>query len=222
MKNEFIDLSVKLQKVLGRERLFVIPFEELGLPFFTSLSHEQRTQVIQQMQTLLEIANDLQSHDLKVTDPANLIRTFFKKFNLHAPAWVIDSITKDDFVDVWNFDSRLVVASFNFFDICSYSLEEIFCRPWSELFSREGDVHIQLFQLARSLLNGEITQPVDTTYIPQHKVRETYYAKEDRYVVLQPRLFSPVYAGDKLFGFLSVNRIIQIVPEKVLRFSHEL
>lgn len=220
MKNEFIDLSVKLQKILGREGLFIIPFEEPGLPFFSSLSPEQRTQIIEQMQTLLEIANDLQAHNLKVTEPANLIRTFFKKFNLHAPSWVVDSVTKHDIVDVWNLDSRLIIASFNFFDICTYSLEELFCRPWSELFSREGDVHIQIYQLCRSLLNGEITQPVDMTYIPQHKVRETY-APADKYAVLQPRIFSPVYAGDKLFGFMSVNRIIKLEPEKVLRLLDE-
>lgn len=221
MKNEFIDLSVKLQKVLGREGLFVIPFEEPGLPFYSSLSFEQRQQIIGQMQTLLEIANDLQAHNLKVTEPANLIRTFFKKFNLHAPTWVVDSITKYDIVDVWNLESRLIIASFNFFDICTYSLEELFCRPWAELFLREGDVHIQIFQLCRSLLNGEITQPVDMTYIPQHKVRETYYAHEDRYILLQPRIFSPVYSGSKLFGFMSVNRIIKVQPEKVLRLLDE-
>ncbi|WP_409477540.1 hypothetical protein [Pseudobdellovibrio sp. HCB154] len=220
MKNEFIDLSVKLQKVLGKEGLFVIPFEEPGLPFFSSLTREQKDVILEQMQTLLEIAQDLQAHNLKVTEPANLIRTFFKKFNLHAPARVVDSITKHDIVDVWNLDSRLIIASFNFFDICTYSLEELFCRPWAELFSRDNDIHIQIYQLCRSLLNGEITQPVDTTYIPQHKVRETY-APEKHYAVLQPRIFSPVYAGDKLFGFMSVNRIIKLEPEKVLRLLDE-
>ncbi len=220
MKNEFIDLSVKLQKVLGKEGLFIIPFEEPGLPFYSSLSKDQREAIIEQMKTLLEIAKDLQAHDLKVTEPANLIRTFFKKFNLHAPAWVVDSITKHDIVDVWNLDSRLVIASFNFFNICTYSLEELFCRPWAELFSRDNDIHIQLYQLSRSLLNGEITQPVDTTYIPQHKVRETY-AKEGVYAILQPRIFSPVYAGSHLFGFMSINRIIKLEPEKVLRLLDE-
>lgn len=220
MKNEFIDLSVKLQKVLGKEGLFVIPFEEPGLPFFSSLTGEQKLVILEQMQTLLEIAQDLQAHGLEVTEPGNLIRTFFKKFNLHAPSRVVDSITKYDIVDVWNLDSRLIIASFNFFDICTYSLEELFCRPWAELFSRDNDIHIQIYQLCRSLLNGEITQPVDTTYIPQHKVRETY-APEKHYAVLQPRIFSPVYAGDKLFGFMSVNRIIKLEPEKVLRLLDE-
>ncbi|MCM2352584.1 MAG: hypothetical protein NDI63_03130 [Pseudobdellovibrio sp.] len=220
MKNEFIDLSVKLQKVLGKEGLFVIPFEEPGLPFFSSLTSEQKDVILEQMQTLLEIAQDLQAHNLKVTEPANLIRTFFRKFNLNAPSRVVDSITRHDIVDVWNLDSRLIIASFNFFDICTYSLEELFCRPWAELFSRDNDIHIQIYQLCRSLLNGEITQPVDTTYIPQHKVRETY-APEKHYAVLQPRIFSPVYAGDKLFGFMSVNRIIKLEPEKVLRLLDE-
>lgn len=220
MKNEFIDLSVKLQKALGKEGLFIIPFEEPGLPFYSNLSREQRAQIIEQMKTLLELTTDMQANNLKVTEPANLIRAFFKKFNLHAPNWVLDSITKQDIVDVWNLDSRLVIASFNFFDICAYSLEELFCRPWAELFSRDSEVHIQIYQLCRSLLNGEITQPVDMTYIPQHKVRETY-APEDRYAVMQPRIFSPVYAGNNLFGFMSVNRIIKLEPEKVLRLLDE-
>jgi hypothetical protein len=220
VKNEFIDLSVKLQKILGKEGLFIIPFEEPGLPFYSNLSPEQRTQIIEQMKTLLVLAEDLQISNLKVTDPANLIRIFFKKANLNAPTWVIESITKNDIVDVWNLDSRLIIASFNFFDICNYSLEELFCRPWAELFSRDTDIHIQIFQLCRSLLNGEITQPVDMTYIPQHKVRETY-SNGDRYAILQPRIFSPVYAGSNLFGFMSVNRIIKLEPEKVLRLLDE-
>lgn len=220
MNNEFIDLSVKLQKVLGKEGLFIIPFEEPGLPFFSNLSPDQRTQIISQIKTLLELSEDMQAHNLKVTEPANLIRAFFKKFNLHAPTWVVDSITKHDIVDVWNLDSRLIIASFNFFDICSYSLEELFCRPWAELFSRDTDIHIQIFQLCRSLLNGEITQPVDMTYIPQHQVRETY-ANVNTYALMQPRIFSPVYSGNQLFGFMSVNRIIKLEPEKVLRLLDE-
>ena len=84
MKNEFIDLSVKLQKILGKEGLFIIPFEEPGLPFYSNHSPEQRTQIIEQMKTLLVLAEDLQISNLKVTDPANLIRIFFKKANLNA------------------------------------------------------------------------------------------------------------------------------------------
>lgn len=220
MKNAFIDLSVKLQRALGKEGLFIIPFEEPGLPFFSNLSKEQCSQIIEQLKVLLEITEEMQAQQIKVTDPANLIRVFFAKFDLHAPNWVIDSITKHDIVDVWNLESRLIIASFNFFDICSYSLEELFCRPWAELFSRDTDIHIQIFQLCRSLLNGEINQPVDMTYIPQHKVRETY-AAQDSYAVMQPRIFSPVYSEHQLVGFMSVNRIIKLEPEKVLRLLDE-
>lgn len=215
MHNQFRELSVKLQGILGKEGLYLIPFESPALPFFSTLSAEHQREIIDLLNTLVDIASDLQSQKLKVTEPINLIKTFFKKFNIHAPAWVIDTITDRDIVDVYNMDSRLVVASFNFFEICTYSIEEIFCRPWAELWSREGDTHIEIFQLCRSLLNGEITQPVDMTYIPQHKVRETY-TTSGRYAIIQPRIFSPVYFGDKLFGFMSVNRIIRLEPEHIM------
>lgn len=220
MRNEFIDLSVKLQKVLGREGLFIIPFEQPSLPYFSNLSPEQRAQIILQLQTLLEIAIDLQSQNLKITEPENLIRKFLKKFNLHAPSRVIDSLTKHDFVGIWNSESRLLLISFNFFYIGTYSLEELFCRPWSELLSRDSEIHLQFFQLCRSILNGEITQPVDTTYIPQHKVTETY-AKPDHYAIIQPRVVSPLYLGDQLFGYIAVSRIIDIKPDKPLRLLEE-
>ncbi|MES2801108.1 MAG: hypothetical protein V4654_01330 [Bdellovibrionota bacterium] len=220
MQNQFRDLCVKLQGLLGQEGLHIVPFESPSLPFFTSLTQEHQSQIIDLLNTLVEIALDLQSQKLKVTEPINLIKTFFKKFNLHAPGWVIDTITKRDVVDVYNMDSRLVVASFNFFEICAYSIEEIFCRPWAELWSREGDIHIKIFQLCRSLLNGEITQPVDMTYIPQHKVSETYTAS-GRSVIIQPRIFSPVYFGDKLFGFMSINRIIRFEPEQIIGLTDD-
>lgn len=209
MKDQFIDLSVRLQKVLDQEKFHIVPFEDASLPFFSKLTPSEQQLIIDQLKNLLEIGWDLHSQEKKITEPANLIRTFFKKFNLHAPAWVVDSITNNDIVDVYSLDSRLIIASLNFFDICTYSVEELFCRPWAELFYREGETHIQIYQLCRSLLNGEITQPVDMTYIPQHKVRETY-SSEERYVILQPRIFSPIYADNEIFGFMSINRIVKL------------
>jgi len=209
VKTEFIVLSLRLQQILAHEQFYFTPFENAELPYFSNLSLVQQSQIIEQVKTLIELGEELQLHGNKLSASADLIRIFFKKFKLYTPSWVIDSITEEDIVDVYNVESRLIVASLNLFEICTFSMEELFCRPWAELFAREGDTHIQIYQLCRALLNGEVTAPVDMTNIPQHKVREAY-SSADSYALLQPRIFSPVYADDKIFGFLSINRIIDL------------
>lgn len=216
MNDEFISLSLRLQKMLAKEEFYFTTFESKALPYFSNLTSAQQIQIVNQLKTLIELGEELQQQGKKLSNSADLIQTFFRKFKLYTPSWVIDSITNKDIVDVYNLESRLIVASLNLFEICSYSMEELFCRPWAELFAREGETHVQIYQLCRALLNGEISEPVDMTNIPQHKVRETYFP-EGSYALLQPRIFSPVYADDKIYGFLSINRIVELKMNKHLK-----
>lgn len=216
MNDEFVKLSLHLQKMLAKEEFYFTTFENKSLPHFSNLTSAQQIQIVNQLKTLIELGEDLQQQGKKLSNSADLIQTFFRKFKLYTPPWVIDSITNKDIVDVYNLESRLIVASLNLFEICSYSMEELFCRPWAELFAREGETHVQIYQLCRALLNGEINEPVDMTNIPQHKVREAY-SSQDLYALLQPRIFSPVYADDKIYGFLSINRIVELNLNKQLK-----
>ena len=92
--------------------------------------------------------------------------------------------------------------SFNFFEFCSYTIEDIFCRSWPHLYSRAEEVTMRILEQANYVLSGRLNQPVIITEV--HKIQER--VSLERLQMYMTRLYlEPLIKDGKVEGLIAIE-----------------
>jgi hypothetical protein len=152
------------------------PYESERLPFFCSLKKINAISAVKNLETRLDAlkAAETEGADLKVN--SQLLKVALKKFGISVPNNLFEDMSHEDIIEFYDVDSTQIFTDFNFFRYCGYSLEELYSRPYFELWQRDPFVTARLGELGFQALTGKITDMIDPK-VPVHTVVEKYSSK---------------------------------------------
>jgi len=204
-RQRFIELSMSLSRQAELEGLRIVPFHSTELKYFSVLPDYEQRHVLEQLEALNSICMHIQGQGASIRSVKNLTWAFLKHFKCTAPSNLIDCLNDDDLVNAFGKEHKLLFASFNFFEALSYSLEEIYCRPWMQLLQREEREQEQLESLSNELLEGRVQDVSSMKYIRNHEVEE---AATDIRVSLwiEPQICAPLYYKSEVIGYVGAFR----------------
>jgi hypothetical protein len=174
------------------------------LPYFTKLPVLEKTGVSSHLTALETILNSLDAR--AASSAPTLARAFLKHMGYTVSDEVWQFIDDADVVDIYGTDNRLKFATLRLFEAVSYSLEDLYCRTWMELYhrSREDDLQ-QIYKVCEDIIVNSRKGVVDMESLPLHSCTEIDSPLK-RQFVLRAKVFTPVHKADALIGFLTVNR----------------
>jgi len=138
---------------------------------FESLSIDEKKTVIESLKSYCEVIDntkaitDVQSEDLK------FIWSAIKTYKIIPPSDFLETFKEGYLFEVYDQSGKQFFRNFEFFNVCSYSLEEVFCRSWFDLYSRDEAVNKSIMQTAAQLFNGAIKGTVYKP-VPSHLLKE--------------------------------------------------
>lgn len=177
--------------------IVIRPFEDPSLPHFRALSVDARHRVLSSLrdthQIWLESVHEIEanqssdqkeevendaSEQVRLVQSRALWRTL-AKHGFRFPSDLFTSIGHQDVVEVYTADSLQVFRSLHFFKVCSYTLEQIYCIPWFDLYQRDASANQQSFELLARAITGElrglVNEERDSHYVyeslPGHGLR---------------------------------------------------
>ncbi len=205
----FLFLSQKLRAIVRHDGFDFRVFVNLTLPYFATLTPALQEKAIWHIHTLIEVCKSLQTQGLALNDSRVMIPVFLKLNGLQAPTDTLAALNPTDLVDIYDDHGNLAFVSLAF--LCAphaYSLEEVFCRPWGELYGRTTPyLANEYFELANSILSGECSGPVNTAAISNTQGL-ALAAQKGLPILLLPQTLSPIITSDcKVAGYLAVNRL---------------
>ncbi|PIS10016.1 MAG: hypothetical protein COT73_11630 [Bdellovibrio sp. CG10_big_fil_rev_8_21_14_0_10_47_8] len=198
------DQMMALLKTLGGART---PPCNPSFLYFRQLTPEARHKVITMLETTLGVCTEMMAEKSNPKNGGVLAWRVLKKMGFQPLSDAFQSYSEGDIVEIYNHHHQMVFASLNVFDSCSYTLEDLYCRPWIELWERDPKITALLFEKAIYVTSPECHETLFLN-IPAHQVRETSSHEMLRGSV-SPKIFSPVIneRGDK--GFLSINQVCE-------------
>jgi hypothetical protein len=203
--DEFIELASEIASLAKDDQINIVPFSDPTLPHFSALSDSQKERVLWQLRTLCEIGRRIRSKSESLADSKALLREFFDITEFLPPPDLMNWIKGDEFIDVWDDSHQLIIGNYVFFRVISYSLEEVYCRPWMQLFYRPNErAHELLLGLSMEILQGKHFTVVETRYIPPHLVSEIDSPRRAA-AWITPKLFAPLFRDGKIVGYFVVN-----------------
>lgn len=207
--SQFIETSERFSTMAMVDGFDLIPYRDPSLPYFSSLLPEQQHQILQQMDLMIDLGSQLHTEKRSIRG-SQYAWAFCKALGVLPPHDLYSRIPDNSVIDIYDANHKLIFACLDFFEMVSYSLEELYSRPWMDLFIRENsEVFGKLWALSNEMLAGKYKGPVDTSHYESSVIRESAYP-ELRWARMQPRLFAPLFKDHKVAGYICANEILEM------------
>lgn len=207
-RNRFAELATGLAAMAAAEGVRIVPFRDPGLPYFFAASFSQREHVLKMLELTVQLATDVQRRGEKISDSAPLIWAFCRAWKYLPASDFLDKIEQGDLVDVYNQSGQLIFANLRFFSIAPFSLEELYFRPWHDLFFYRPESYTESMKsICHNILNGP-HQIYDLRYLGDRTVGS--HSSGEAIGIFQPTFFSSLVQSGKVVGFACINRVIDL------------
>lgn len=171
----FRDLSTEYSDYAREAGVELIAFRDPSLPLFSLLSDGKKKEVLSALTKVVKICRDTKAQGHSMGDSPALIWQALKEFGLRPPSDLFGQMHDCTVVEVYSQDNIQVFRSFSFFRYCSYSLEDLYCEEWLNLFARDDNSIIPMvISFMKDVYQGVTTFTTNLRHIPKHIVRETY------------------------------------------------
>ncbi len=172
----FLEASDSVRTLAARLGISVLPVLDLENPSFLRLNTADQAAVLERLKIYSGLLEQASSAEL--LDEKKLLWFALSRLRLAPPSDLLDMMQEGDLIEVYVGD-RQVYRSFNYYNYCSYSLDELETIPWSELFARDEQWTNEIFKEIGSCLG---TRKVITSQVPAHEVREIRSAYKNKFL----------------------------------------
>jgi len=189
--DRFRELADKYAHFASQAGVELRGYREPSLPHFTSQSEENRAAILSALERCVHICEQTRSEGHSMSDSPALIWVALKEFGFHPPSDLFNHIDRQSVIEVHSNQGIQFFRTFNFYKYCSYSLEELYCMPWFQLFEREEKYINQMIALATKIFTGETRNTVPMN-LPVHVVKEKFSVGQHQ-VKLNMKFIAPAF-----------------------------
>lgn len=199
--------SEKLSSILKQSDVSMRPYDSAATPWFSQLTDQGKALVIEKIEANIAVYTELfeQGHSLR--DSKKLMWQSLKSSRLTFRSDLFDFFNEGDVIEVYDKNNIQVFCNLDFYDYCSYTIEDIYCRPWVELFIREDNDSLEnLIPVLNGFYDGTINDTVSMDHLGVHSVIEKDSAFKNHFN-MQIKYLSPIFDEDtkQPYGFVAVE-----------------
>lgn len=140
----------------------------------------------------------------------DLMWRYFSKMRFVPASDVLDRIEDDDILEVYDMNGDQIFRNLNYFDVVSFSVEDLVSMNWKRDFKRSAKVTIQLVELVFRFATGYFTRTMDCAKVPVHIVEETIARRHK--IELHLKYISPLKQNGKCVAILVGSRARILEP----------
>ncbi len=208
VEKDFVSLILKLQDELGKRGIEKAPFS--GLKYFSNLDQETKLLVVGFLTNYCKVIENIAEITEEMSDDLKFIWSAIKTYSFIPPSDFLSTYEKGSVFEIYNGQGQQIFRNFEFFNVVSYSLEQIFCLAWFEAYYRDEALTEQMFGAVVKVMSGEIDQTVINP-IPTHNIKEL---QSDFKNLIEINITSGVplkskTGTEKFFGVFSKCRVLE-------------
>lgn len=206
----FAELATRLAELAGKEGLNIVPYKDPALIHLKQADFAQREHAFKMLSLMIQLFEQMHQSGHKISDTTAVLWAFCRAWKYMPAGDFQDKIQEHDMLDIYNEHGQLIFANLRFFAITSYSLEELYFRPWHKLFLHvPTTIQDDLKKVCGEILAGP-TKVYDVRYLGEHTVIEAEGIYQG---IFLPTFFSPLTHGGKTVGFACINRIVKVIGQ---------
>lgn len=216
-EQEFKRLSERIVGFLKADGLMRLPYSHPSLPYFSRLSNEKKSIVLERLSLYLDACSDTISQTGSLKDSKSFTQQMFKKIDAITDPDFFEKINDDHVVEIYSSDNCQIFRNLKFFEISSYTLEDLYCREWWDLYKRDDEITKKIFLVASQIYSSELNVLIDNV-VEAHQLEETnspFMYKMN----ISLNTLSPVIIENKISGLCAIENVY--VTNKIYSMDRE-
>jgi hypothetical protein len=191
---EFVSLAQKLADLFIAEGYPLIPFNNSNVPYFRLLDSSTKALVINNLKFYLELCEEQVRENYSLNDSKTLLWKMIKKMKLVPSSDMLNHVKDGHVIEVYDRNNIQLFRNAEFLNICSYTIEDVYCRPWTDLYERDVFTIQQIGLAIGELFSGK-QKGTFKPRIPTHSLIEKESAFQHR-IVIDVDALSPLFDGN--------------------------
>jgi hypothetical protein len=210
---EFQNLADALVGLLSTAGIKTKAYHQ-NLPFFSLLAADRKFQVIEDLKFYYSLCSQQVLEGKSLRDSQTFTWRALKACGLTPGSDFLSRIFTGDIVEIYNSDQIQIFRNLEFFDFCSYTLEDLYCREWWKLFERKDSITKSLLNLVPEIFSGEHPQGVHYP-VQKHTVKEAA-SSETFQVALDFKFIGPLFNNKLVKAILCIEQATFLSPDQGL------
>ncbi len=186
---EFRDVLYRLCHMLNDAGMSARAHDGVLPKHFAALPSARQMGVLENTRRYTDVAEAMIRVGEVPAQSQQFLWRMFQRLGVRPVSNLMDHLEANDVVEIYNADFVQVFRSFSFFSICSYTLDDLLCRPFWELFRRDEELFGRMVEKTKLALAGDISGvhywDVDIHSVDEIESPARYHA-EVRYKLLSP------------------------------------
>ncbi|HVK62578.1 MAG TPA: hypothetical protein VM432_13555 [Bdellovibrionales bacterium] len=176
----FRELAMRLSQLGASVGVNIAPFSDQSLPHFANIPTERQNFAIDDLQRYLSICEDTINRGHSLKNAPQFLWSALKKFGFRPTSDFFQYIDSESMIEIHNREFQQIFRTFNFYECCSYTIEDLYCFPWTSLYRHESHIETNLIILAAEMYGGKhsATKKLDW---PIHMIEEL--SSKNKYVI---------------------------------------
>jgi PAS domain-containing protein len=179
------------------------PYFSRDLPHFSELAADEQAEAVRVLGHTLEIFDEVKTAGGTLADTPQLIWRSLRRLNWTPKSDVFDKIEKGDVIEIYSTEHRGLFRNLAFYDLVSYSLEDVFARKWFELFKRDEKKTAEIFQFVDRILRDEFRETTAPGF--GHHLCYEMRSPARLHYKMSVKYVSPVYKEGKIAGYVAIE-----------------
>lgn len=203
---DFKEVCEEIAHLLSEAGLSDIrPFAHPNMLHFSKMSVQAQKSCLTSATHYLNSLASIKESGWSLTDEKRSLWVALKFFGLRPTSDLLDLIEKSDAVEVYDLNGLQIWRNYRFMEVCSYTVEEIFCYPWDQRYYRDPEASAGVLKALQEFL----TMPNIQTVNPRFENTLTELFSSKRYVInVRHDYLSPLHTeGGQLSGFVVISKV---------------
>lgn len=172
LKERFGELALELVDLASTINIKILPYQVDSLPHFSRLKEEQMLSAIEVLDNYVGIFKRTVEKGYRVNESKMVTWLAIKSLGLTPSSDLFHYIEEDSVIEIYNAENIQIFRNLKFFEFCSYTLDDIFCRPWPSLYRRVEALTEEILTLKDRIYAENRLKTYKVDHIPPHEVQE--------------------------------------------------
>lgn len=208
VEKDFREILEEISSTLFSLGVKVKPYHSPCLDHYSHLSNSQKKLSLSDSTKYLESLTASEfSKENEITehpDRGEALWLALRFFGLRPTSDLFENLTLDDSIEVYNSAGIQIWRNLRFMEVCSYSLEEIFCYTWQERYNRSDEATNQII----NLISKFSPSSPKSVHCQIKNVLYEVFSEKKLVIDVTHKLLSPVFnSANQVGGFVVASKV---------------
>ncbi|NUN05679.1 MAG: hypothetical protein HUU57_07950 [Bdellovibrio sp.] len=166
----FRTLCEELSSFIELEGLVVRPYGQESLPYFQRMTPCQQDEAIQNLQSYIRICKSVYEEGGVLRDSSLFLRKALSFYGYYCDLRALEGLKNDELAEFYTSEHKPLFRNLCYFENASYTLEDIYSRPWIHLYDRDPKIGEVLVKYLDRFFAG--AHEVIYVDLPEHLLTE--------------------------------------------------